>query len=55
MRSSAQRTPVEAVFIAGKPVKFGGRLLDDALVARAKRVASESRDHLFQKIGFVRT
>jgi 5-methylthioadenosine/S-adenosylhomocysteine deaminase len=46
---------IEAVFVAGRPVKFGGRLLDDALVTRAKRLASESRDYLFQKVGFVRT
>jgi cytosine/adenosine deaminase-related metal-dependent hydrolase len=46
---------IEAVLVAGKPVKFGGRILDDALVARAKRLASESRDYLFQKVGFVRT
>jgi cytosine/adenosine deaminase-related metal-dependent hydrolase len=43
---------IEAVFVAGKPVKFGGRLSDDGLVARAKRLAVESRDYLFQKAGF---
>jgi 5-methylthioadenosine/S-adenosylhomocysteine deaminase len=43
---------IEAVFVAGKPVKFGGRLTDGALVAKARRLASESRDYLFQKVGF---
>jgi 5-methylthioadenosine/S-adenosylhomocysteine deaminase len=43
---------IEAVFVAGKPVKFGGRLADGALVAKARRLASESRDYLFQKVGF---
>lgn len=42
---------VEAVFVAGKPVKFGGRLVDQALVARARRLATESRDWLFAKAG----
>lgn len=45
---------IEAVFVAGRPVKFGGKLIDDALVARAKRLAAESRDYLFQKVAFVR-
>ena len=45
---------IEAVFVAGKPVKFGGKLIDDALVVRARRLASESRDYLFQKVGFSR-
>jgi cytosine/adenosine deaminase-related metal-dependent hydrolase len=45
---------IEAVFVAGKPVKFGGKLTDDVLVAKARRLASESRDYLFQKTGFAR-
>ena len=45
---------IEAVFVAGKPVKFGGKLIDDALVVKARRLASESRDYLFQKVGFSR-
>ncbi|CCE10766.1 Amidohydrolase [Bradyrhizobium sp. STM 3843] len=45
---------IEAVFVAGTPVKFGGKLLDDALVARARRLAAESREYLFQKVGFAR-
>jgi len=45
---------IEAVFVAGKPVKFGGKLIDDALVAKARRQASESREYLFQKVGFTR-
>jgi len=45
---------IEAVFVAGKPVKFGGKLIDDALVAKARRLASESREYLFQKVGFTR-
>jgi cytosine/adenosine deaminase-related metal-dependent hydrolase len=45
---------IEAVFVAGTAVKFGGGLVDDALVTRARRLAMESRDYLFQKTGFAR-
>ena len=46
---SADSGSIEAVFVAGKPVKFGGKLVDDGLVAKARRLATESRDYLFEK------
>jgi cytosine/adenosine deaminase-related metal-dependent hydrolase len=48
---AADTGSIDAVFVAGKPVKFGGRLLDQAMVERARRLASESRDWLFAKAG----
>jgi len=54
MVGAADAGCIEAVFVAGKPVKFGGKLIDDALVTKARRLASESRDYLFQKVGFAR-
>ena len=49
---AADKASVDAVFVAGKPLKFGGRLVDEALVQRASRLARESRDYLFQKGGY---
>jgi cytosine/adenosine deaminase-related metal-dependent hydrolase len=46
---AADTASIDSVFVAGRPVKFGGRLLDEKLVARARRLATESRDYLFQK------
>jgi cytosine/adenosine deaminase-related metal-dependent hydrolase len=48
---AADTGSIEAVLVAGKPVKFGGRLFDQAMVERARRLASESRDWLFAKAG----
>jgi len=42
---------VEAVLVAGKAVKFNGKLIDEALVRRARRLAAESGDYLFEKAG----
>jgi cytosine/adenosine deaminase-related metal-dependent hydrolase len=46
---AADTASIDSVFVAGKAVKFGGRLVDRALEARARRLAVESRDFLFQK------
>ena len=48
---AADTSCVEAVFVAGKAVKFNGRLVNDALVRRARRLAAESGDYLFEKAG----
>lgn len=48
----ADTSCVEAVFVAGRAVKFNGRLVNQALVARARKLAGESRDYLFAKAGF---
>ena len=49
---AADTAGIDSVFVAGKPVKFGGRLVDRALEARARRLATESRDYLYQKGGY---
>jgi 5-methylthioadenosine/S-adenosylhomocysteine deaminase len=49
---AADSGSIEAVFVAGRPVKFGGKLLDDTLLTRARQLASASRDYMFQKAGF---
>lgn len=43
---------LDAVFVQGRAVKWNGRMVDTALVERAKRLASESRDYLFAKTGY---
>mgnify|MGYP006275754233 CR=1 FL=1 len=48
---AADTGSVEAVFVAGKAVKYNGRLVNTALVARARRAALESRDYLFARAG----
>ena len=48
---AADTASVDAVFVAGKAVKFNGRLVNDALVQRAKRLALESREYLLEKSG----
>ena len=49
---AADSGSIEAVFVAGKPMKFRGKLVDDALVSRARQLATASREYLFQKAGF---
>jgi 5-methylthioadenosine/S-adenosylhomocysteine deaminase len=48
---AADTSCVEAVFVAGKALKFNGKLTNDALVRRARRLAAESGDYLFEKAG----
>lgn len=48
---AADTGSVDAVFVAGKALKLNGRLVNTALVNRARRVAIESRDYLFAKAG----
>jgi 5-methylthioadenosine/S-adenosylhomocysteine deaminase len=42
---------VDSVFIAGKPMKRHGKLLDVDL-ARVKKLVYESRDYVVHKSGF---
>jgi 5-methylthioadenosine/S-adenosylhomocysteine deaminase len=48
---AADTGSVDAVFVAGKAVKFNGTLVNEALVKRARQRAMESRDYLFAKAG----
>ena len=48
---SADTSCVDAVFVAGKAVKFNGRLVDQALEKRARRLALQSRNWLYEKAG----
>lgn len=48
---SADTSCVDAVFVAGKAVKFNGKLVDQALVKRARRLALDSRNWLYAKAG----
>ena len=48
---AADTSCVEAVFVAGKAVKFNGKLVNETLVRRARRLAAESGDYLFEKAG----
>ena len=49
---AADSGSIEAVFVAGKPMKFGGKLVDDALLARARQLATASREYMFEKVKF---
>ena len=49
---AADSGSIEAVFVAGKPMKFGGKLVDDALLARARQLATTSREYMFEKVKF---
>lgn len=49
---AADKACVDAVFVAGKPLKYNGKLVDEALVQRAQRLAVASRDYLFEKGGY---
>jgi cytosine/adenosine deaminase-related metal-dependent hydrolase len=51
---AADTASVEAVFVAGKAVKFNGQLVNRALVAKARKLALESRDYLFSKAGMAK-
>jgi cytosine/adenosine deaminase-related metal-dependent hydrolase len=42
---------IDAVFVAGKAVKYNGRIVNDALVRRARKLALQSRDYLMAKAG----
>lgn len=48
---AADTSCVDAVFVAGKAVKFNGRLVDQALEKRARRLALASRNWLYEKAG----
>jgi cytosine/adenosine deaminase-related metal-dependent hydrolase len=48
---AADTGSVDAVFVAGKAAKFNGKLVNDPLVRKARRLAQESRDYLFAKAG----
>ena len=48
---SADTSCVDAVFVNGKAVKFNGRLVDQKLVARSRRLALESRNWLYAQSG----
>jgi 5-methylthioadenosine/S-adenosylhomocysteine deaminase len=48
---AADTGSVDAVFVAGKAVKFNGRLVNTALVNRARKLAAESRDYVFARAG----
>jgi 5-methylthioadenosine/S-adenosylhomocysteine deaminase len=48
---AADTGSVDAVFVAGKALKYNGRLVNDALVRKARRLAVESRDYLFARAG----
>ena len=50
--TAADVSAIEAVFVAGKAVKFGGRLVDQALLDRSRQLALASRDYLFTKTGY---
>ncbi len=49
---AADKACVDTVFVAGKVLKFDGRLVDQPLVERARRLAVASRDYLFEKGGY---
>jgi 5-methylthioadenosine/S-adenosylhomocysteine deaminase len=49
---AADTSAIEAVVVRGRAVKWNGRMVDTALVERAKRLATESRDYLFAKTGY---
>lgn len=48
---SADTSCVDAVFVNGKAVKFNGKLVDQALEKRARRLALQSRNWLYEKAG----
>ena len=48
---SADTSCVDAVFVNGKAVKFNGKLVDQALEKRARRLALDSRNWLYAKAG----
>jgi 5-methylthioadenosine/S-adenosylhomocysteine deaminase len=48
---SADTSCVDAIFVNGKAVKFNGRLVDQALEKRARRLARESCNWLYAKAG----
>lgn len=52
---AADSADIEAIFVAGKVVKWDRRLVDTALVTRAQRLASESRTYLFEKTDYKST
>ena len=49
---AADTGAIDAVVVRGRPVKWNGRMVDTALIERAKRLATESRDYLFAKTGY---
>lgn len=49
---AADKASVDTVFVAGRALKFGGKLTDDALVQRARKLALESREYMFSKAGY---
>ncbi len=48
---SGDTSCVDAVFVAGKPVKFNGKLVNQTIEKRARRLALESRNWLYAKAG----
>ncbi|MFC5499129.1 amidohydrolase family protein [Caenimonas terrae] len=50
--AAADTSAIDAVFVRGRAVKMNGRLVDIALVNRARRLATESRQYLFDKTGY---
>ena len=47
---AANPSNVDSVFVAGRPIKRDGKLVNVDL-ARARRLAHESRDYLFENTG----
>jgi hypothetical protein len=48
---AADTSCVDAVFVNGKAMKFGGKLVDQALEKRARKLALGSRNWLYAKAG----
>ena len=49
---AADKASIDAVFVAGRPLKFNGEIVDQTLVQRSRRLAVASRDYLFEKGGY---
>jgi 5-methylthioadenosine/S-adenosylhomocysteine deaminase len=50
--TAADVSAIDAVFVAGRAVKFGGKLVDQAQLDRSRKLALASRDYLFATAGF---
>jgi 5-methylthioadenosine/S-adenosylhomocysteine deaminase len=49
--TAADVSAIDAVFVAGRAVKFGGQLVDQAQLDRSRKLALASRDYLFAAAG----
>lgn len=50
--TAADTSAIDAVVVRGRAAKWNGRMVDAALVDRAKRLAHQSREYLFTKTGY---